>query len=241
MGNLKLRKLAPVLIASLLLGSVATASVLAQGSPSQTVLSGKVKVSPNRAGTRHHPRGVRLTVTTHWRTPPQFERPIVQKGVVLFPKGSLYNGGKYPRCSISRADRSGPGACPKGSIMGTGTGNAFADTVLTHPQITVINAGPKAVCLYTVLNNPARVQTCVPGAIKRLHGKWAYRLTLTVPQELQVVAGVPIQLTDLTIRAGRGKWLATTGCNHHRWPFSVTTSYDNGGSSTLRSSTPCRG
>lgn len=235
-----MRKFVVLVAGVFLAGAVTAAAVLAQTSSSPTVVTGTAKVIPNRAGTKAHPQGVKLKVTAHWRTPSQFDPPIIQKGVVLFPKGSLYNGAKFPRCSANTMNRHGLSACPKGSIMGHGTGNAFADTVITHPQITVVNGGPKAVCLYTVLNNPARVQECVPGAIKKMSGKWAYQLTLTVPQSLQVVAGVPIQLTDLTVSAGRGNWLATTGCSGGRWPFMVTTFYDNGTSSSESSSTPCK-
>jgi hypothetical protein len=35
-------------------------------------------------------------------------------------------------------------------------------------------------------------------------------------------------------------WLATTGCTGGKWPFSVTTFYDNGTDSTFESSTPCK-
>jgi hypothetical protein len=235
-----MRKFVLLVTGVFLAGAVAAATGLAQTSSSPTVVTGTTKVIPNNAGTKAHPQGVKLKVTVHWRTPSQFDPPIIQKGVVLFPKGSLYNGAKFPRCSANTMNRKGLTGCPKGSIMGKGTGNAFADTVVTHPQITVVNGGPKNVCLFTVLNNPARVQACVPGTIKKMSGKWAYQLTLKVPQVLQVVAGVPIQLTDLTVSAGKGKWLATTGCSGGKWPYMITTFYDNGTSSSLSSSTPCK-
>jgi hypothetical protein len=206
-----------------------------------TVVSVQARVIPNKAGTPRHPQGVVLKVHVHWTTPPEDERPIVQSAITLFPKGSLYNGGKYPRCSANTMNRRGLSACPRGSIMGHGTGLAYADTVTTKPQITIVNGGPRAICLYTVLNNPARVQACVPGTITKLSsGPWAYKLVLKVPPQLQVVAGVPIQIVDFTSSAGRGTWLATTGCKNGKWPFSVETFYDTGGSSGVQSSTPCR-
>ena len=61
-----------------------------------------------------------------------------------------------------------------------------------------------------MLNNPARVQDPVPGVITRLHGNYTYHLHVTIPQDLRVVAGVPIKLTLLHIVAGRGKWLELT-------------------------------
>jgi hypothetical protein len=183
-------------------------------------------VSPNHAGTPRHPQGVHLTTTFHWASLGSSAQPIVTHFFVLFPKGSLYNGTKYPVCSLGKMDARGPSGCPAASIMGHGTGDAYADTTVTHPSITVINGGAHTVYFYTVLNNPARVQEPVVGHISRMGGKWAYALSVSVPQNLQVVAGVPIELTSLSVNAGRGTWLSTTGCGPGgRWPFSVTTSY----------------
>jgi hypothetical protein len=90
--------------------------------------------------------------------------------------------------------RSGISGCPKGSIMGKGSAVAFADTVLTYPKITVDNGDRSTVYLWTVMTNPARVQAPVVGKITKAGGKWAYKLELTVPRALQIVAGVPIAL-----------------------------------------------
>ena len=128
--------------------------------------------------------------------------------------------------------------------MGTGTGTAYADTTRTHPKITVVNGGKNIVYFYTVLNNPARVQEPVIGHVKKTSGKYAYSLSVKVPSNLQVVAGVPIELTSLSVNAGKGTWLETTGCSGGKWPFQLTTSYLNNntgqtGSSTDASSLPC--
>jgi hypothetical protein len=202
-------------------GSAAVA--LAATWPSVTV---KPTVSSTKAGTRAHPHGVTLTTIFHWQTLGSSSQPIVTKFFVLFPKGSLYQGSRYPICSRSAINR-GPNRCPRGSIMGSGTGTAYADTTVTHPTITVVNGGAKTVYFYTVLNNPARVQEPVIGHIVRASGKYAYKLTATVPSNLRIVAGVPIELTSLKVTAGKGAWLSTIGCSGGKWPFSVTTSYLN--------------
>ena len=224
------------------LSAVGVAAALAAGTwPSLTV---KPIVSPNKAGTPKHPRGVRLTTIFHWQDLGQASQPIVITFKLLFPRGALYQGNKYPTCSLARVNR-GPQACPKGSIMGHGTGTAFADTTVTHPSITVVNGGQSHIWFYTVLNNPARVQELVVGNITRMRGKWAYRLTVTVPQNLRIVAGVPIELTSLNVTAGRGSWIATTGCFGGHWSYSVTTGYENPntgaqGSSSYSASVHCR-
>jgi hypothetical protein len=224
--------------------AVAVGPVLAQDNPTQTVLSGKPTVTPNKAGTKKKPQGVKLTVKVHWETPGDGEKPVTQTADVMFPKGSLYNGGKYAKCDANTLARKGISGCPAKSIMGTGSGVAYADTVFTSPKITVVNGGGNKVFLFTVLSNPARVAAPVPGTITKQSGQWAYKLHLEVPQSLQIVAGVPIALRDITITAG-GKsyakdWLATTGCSGGKWPFTVETFFDNGGSAKFAGSVACR-
>jgi hypothetical protein len=238
-----MRKLASALVLGLgLAAGVTTTSLAAETWPSFTVAP---TVTPNKAGTPSHPQGVQIKTVFHWQLLGEASQPIVTNFHVLFPKGSLYNGSKYTTCSLGRLNSAGPGGCPKASIMGSGTGNAYADQVITHPQITVVNGGAKTVYFYTVLNNPARVQQPVIGHITRMSGKWAYALSVAVPQDLQIVAGVPIELTYLTVHAGKSDWLATTACPGGHWPFQITTQYldpntDATGSYTYSSSAACR-
>ena len=224
------------------------AVALAQGTspwPSVTVTP---TVSPKTAGTKSHPQGVKLKTVFNWTTLGAASQPIVTSFKILFPKGSLYNGSKYPKCSESTLSASGPAGCKTKSIMGKGTGTAYADTTVTNPAITVVNGGPSKIWFYTVLNNPARVQEPVPGYITKMSGKWAYSLSVTVPQNLQIVAGVPIELTNLSVTAGgpaHGTWIATTGCSNGKWPYKVTTTYlnpntDATGSSSYTASVHCK-
>ena len=235
-----MRKLVLAAIAGLVTVSFAAVAI-AQGSwPPVTV---KPTVTPNRAGTARHPQGVRLKAKINWASLGAADQPIVTKFHLLFPKGAKYNGGHTPSCSRSKINI-GPQRCPKASIMGRGSGTAYADTTVTHPAITVVNGGANTVYFYTVLNNPARVAEPVIGHISRTGGKWSYSLSVSVPGNLQIVAGVPIELTTLTVTAGKGSWLETTGCPGGKWPFQITTNFvnpNNGdtGSSTDASSLSC--
>jgi hypothetical protein len=233
-----MRKLGVVaFLATLAASGLAAAVADAPLAPRVTV---KASVSPNRAGTKSHPQGVTLKTKISWQLLGSATQPIVQTFDILFPKGSLYNGAHLPSCSYSKLNAVGPAGCPKGSIVGSGTGNAYADTTITHPKITVVNGGATRVFFYTVLNNPARVQSPVIGKIKKTSGKYAYSLHVTIPQVLQVVAGVPIELTFLNVTAGKGTWLETTSCGPGgHWPFSVTTGYNTGGSSKFTASIAC--
>ena len=223
---------------------VAVSGVAVAQDPSTTITA-DATVSPSKAGTKKKPQGVKLTVKVKWSSPADIEKPVTQRAIAFFPKGSLYNGSKYPKCSQDQLSRGGPQSCPPKSIMGKGTGTAFADQVLTVPKITVVNGGGNMVYLYTVLNNPARVQAPVPGKITKMRGKYAYKLELTIPRNLQIVAGVPIALRDITITAG-GKswakdWLATTSCGAgNKWQFKVQTFFNTGGSATFDDSVPCK-
>lgn len=184
------------------------------------------KVSSTKAGSKKHPKGVTLTTAITWQKLGEAKQPIVTKFLVWFPKGSLYNGGHVKSCSRSKIS-GGPSRCPKGSIEGNGKGVAYAGTAKTHPKITVVNGGAKTIYFWTVLNNPARVREPVIGKLKKQSGEYAYELTVTVPKNLQVVAGTPIELTNLTVKAGKGHWLETTGCSGGKWPFKITTDYLN--------------
>ena len=239
-----MRKFLIPAVAVLALVAVEVAPTNAQDS-SQTKLTVTPTVSPNKAGTKKKPQGVKLTFKINLDTPADLDKPVMQSGDVLFPKGSLYNGAKFTKCAEAKLAASGPKGCPKESIMGTGTGDAYADTVITHPQLTIINGGGSNVWIWTVLTNPARVQKIVPGKITKMSGQWAYKLHFEVPTALQIVAGVPIALRDLTVTSG-GKsyakdWLATTSCPaNKKWPFSMTANLDTGTSINYASTVACK-
>jgi hypothetical protein len=239
-----MRKFLIPAVAALAVVAVEVAPTIAQDTP-QTALTVTPKVSPNKAGTKKKPQGVKLTVKMHFETPGDLEKPIVTSGTVYFPKGSLYNGGKYPKCTEAKLNQGGLAACPAKSLMGTGTGDAYADTVITHPKITVVNGGANKVFFWTILTNPARVQKAVPGTITKQSGKYAYKLHFTVPNALQIVAGVPIALRDLTVTTGGKKWakdwLATTSCPaNKKWPYSVSADLSTGGTINYDSTIACK-
>jgi hypothetical protein len=201
------RKLALAAIAGMPVGAAAVAVVAPSTVRTVRVTQARDQLS---AGSPKHPQGVKLTTALSWTGLNPATAVGVTKVELWFPVGSLYNGASYPSCSYDRLNAAGPNACPKGSIMGSGTGTAFADTVVTRPRITVVNGGGTRVYFYTVLNNPARVQIPVIGYVTRVPGAFAYHLSATIPPQLRVVAGVPIKFTGLQLSAGRGTWLSVT-------------------------------
>jgi hypothetical protein len=226
-------------VAALAAGALA-ALALAQDSVPITV-SVHATVTPNKAGTKRHPQGVKVDVTALIHIPNDYDPPLVESVDVWFPKGGLYNGAKFPKCSQDTLARRGLGGCPSGSIMGHGTATATADTVPTTAQITIVNGGANLVFFYTVLTNPARVQAPVPGIITKVGGQWSYKLHATIPKALQVVAGIPIRVSKLHITAGRGDWIATTSCpSDHRWRYHSETLFTTGATIRYDGSVACR-
>jgi hypothetical protein len=241
-----MRKLV-ALVAGLTMGAILVAPSVAQAPV--TTVTVDAKVTPSKAGTKRNPRGVTLSGNIRWESEAGIEPPIVTAFDILISKGGVFNGGKYPKCAEALINRRGPGACPRKSIMGSATGVALADTEITRPKVTFVNGGARRICFYTVLTNPARVRTCVPGRITKLSGnpKWSYRVKITVPEVLQVVAGVPIALRSIQWTAG-GKpyakdWIATTSCpKGNRWGFELETFYlyEDGSRSSSKNSDSMR-
>jgi hypothetical protein len=229
-----------LLALAVVLLALPVAVALAQSSPPITVTVFP-KVTPSQAGTPSHPQGVHLDVRIKIGIPVGYTPPLVQAIDVWFPRGGRYNGALFPRCSYQRLNALGPPGCPPDSIVGSGGGVGRADTSLTYPKITVVNGGPSTVFFYTVLNNPARVQTPVRGTITKLSGVWSYKLHVVIPKILQVVAGVPIVLQSLHISAGAGNWLATTYCPpNRRWAYRAVTHFDDGQTIGNDGSVGCR-
>jgi hypothetical protein len=226
------------------LSFAAVAPAVAQTPAAETTLSGSATVSPSKAGTKKKPKTVGLNVNMKWQTsgPDGENKPVVQKVVIDFPKGSLYNGGKVAKCTAAQLQRSLPQkACPK-AIMGSGTGSAWADTAEAGPKFTLVNGGAKQVFLYTTLQNPASVAAPVPGSVVKRNG--GYRLTLVVPQSLKVVAGTPISLRSVNVKtnaaAKKAGWLQTTSCpSSKKWAFDVESFQDTTASAKFSSSVKC--
>jgi hypothetical protein len=197
----------------LLLGAVAalasTTAVEAAG-PQTSEVRVEARVAPGAEPSARRPRPVTLDVGLRWELPRDEEGVTLQRLVMRFPRGAVYNGGRTPACAAERIARSGPSACPKGSIVGRGSAKADADLTPTRPGITVVNGGPRRVWFHVTMTNPASIAVAVPGRIRRIGGRWSYELTVDIPGTLQVVAGIPVYLREMTVTAGRRDWIAVT-------------------------------
>lgn len=236
--------------ATLALGlAAATTAATAQDVPDVDI-SAKVRAFPSKAGTKQNPRGVKIKATAKVTTESGFERPIVTGLDIWMGRGLIWNFDDAARCSKRVLDRKGPRGCPKHSIVGHAKGRAFADNVVTHPDVVILNGGPKRHFAYVTLYHPALVKETIVIRVKKLrHRKWTQRESLTVPESLRIVAGVPIQFSGIDLTVGgkpyARKFTASTFCPKGGWKYKATARllFDAIGKrtkETISSSIPCR-
>lgn len=218
--------------AALLLGAVAVVPALAQ-EPDQEVpethIESHAVATPNKAGTPKDPQGMRVKASARLIVEPGFDPPIVTALDILIGKGLHWERAKYAKCSKATLDRKGPRACPPESIMGSALATGMADTVAAHLKVTFVNGGTKQAYAYATLDNPARVQTTLVVKSTPLGGQWDHRESVKIPESLQIVAGVPVRLTDVKMDIG-GKpyapdFVNSTSCPDGGWKYQVTAHY----------------
>ncbi len=226
-----MRKLAVLPAALAVLGLAATPA-MAQQKP-ETLFKSTAKVTPKKAGTKKNPQGVKISGSLEFETVTQgVQQPIITGGKVFLPKYGKWNGGKYQKCSqrIMLRDESTEN-CPRKSIMGKGSGVAWADNVNARPTVTFVNGGKSTLWAFTTLYNPALVQRPIKIAIKKIsHPKWGYTATFKVPEVLQIVAGVPITLANFKYAVGGKSYakdlITTTGCpKSKKYPYQAEAFY----------------
>ena len=148
--------------------------------------------------------GIKLGISSD--TPGELPATL-DRTTILFPYGSQLNSRLFPSCSAAALNRRGLRACPKGSRIGSGFAVGVGDTVRQRLTATLFN-GPRgrSITFHLSGTNPLRVNTAFSAPLTTLRGgKYQYRLQVDVPQNLQVIAGVPISVTEFetTVRATR--------------------------------------
>ncbi len=201
-----------------------------------------VNVTPNKAGTPSHPRGVVVDVRAKIHIPPDYDPPLIQSVTAWIGKGGVYNGAKFPTCNLGALQRSGPKICPARSIVGHATVTASADGVTTYPKITIVNGGATKFYFYAVLSYPARLREALPVTITELtSGRWHYRMQFKIPRHLQIVAGIPLRGDAFHSVFGREDWIASTSCpRDHRWRWYAEVRYSSGQVVSADGAIPCR-
>jgi hypothetical protein len=212
------------------LAALAVSAVGAAGAPAEdrplTTAVARMMVTPSKAGTEAHPQGVLVVGTVQVTTESGFDPPIVTGEDILLGEGFSYNGDRYARCSKVVLDFQGPAGCPRESIMGSAGGTGRADTVLANMKVILFNAGAERLLAYTTVDHPARVRRTVVLSTTDLVGPWRRQSSFMVPKDLQVVAGMPIQLNNLNFSLGGRSWardyITTTSCPDGGWRYQAS-------------------
>lgn len=157
------------------------------------------------------PRTVSLTIDARFTTDVPGELPeTISKAVIFFPHGPRVNGALFPSCDPARLRRmrGARSACPAGSRLGggvaLGTSPQFAD-VIERLKVDVYNGrGGRSLIFYLQGLNPILISGMIVAPFVALHGgRWGYRLTMPVPQNLQQIAsGIFASLLDFKVTTG---------------------------------------
>lgn len=190
---------------------LALAGLLALAVPAaaQTKVDLDGRLSPLIREVPKRPPSMTLRMEAHFSgdKPPSNLPPILDRSVIHFPYGSALNSRLFPSCSPAVIERRGPRACPRLSRIGGGRAIGVGDDVVQRIRVTLYNGRRgRSIVFHLVGNNPLRINTAFHAPLKRLRGgRWNYRLTIPVPDSLQVVAGVELALKEFvsTVRASR--------------------------------------
>ena len=209
-------------------GAAIVMPALGQDLPATRIVS-TAKATPDRSGTPSDPRGVAITAQAKLIVPPDLEAPIVTGLDIQVAKGLSWNGEKYTKCTQAALERRGPSGCPPASIIGSATATGMADTVHAVVSVVFVNGPGGHKFAYASLNNPARVRETIVINSPKPTGTWGHRESLSIPRSLQIVAGVPLRLTAVTMRIGgksyAKKYITSTSCPAGGWKYAVTAHY----------------
>jgi hypothetical protein len=236
-----MRKVALVCAAALVgaLGITAVASAI-QGT--QTI---SVKLQNNRAGTKAKPRSVsRLTITTA-TTPVAGEPPFAtRRAVIHFDRNLVFGTSKFANCRKSVV-QTNPARCPSGSKVGGGSAVARLSTGgQVTPTITAYN-GPNGRKIFLLVKEPTfNVNAVLDGTLKTDTGKYARKLDVAIPANLQNVAGIVITLTQFTTRVGgtaKGTpYVGLRGCTGGKVSFKGDFFYTDNTNKSATTTATCR-
>ncbi len=199
--------IAATTLAALAIAAVAPAADAPAPRPVVTI---SAQVSPSQ---RPIPKNASLTLrlNTTFESVPAGGNFVLQHADYRFGKGARFNGRLFPSCSAAkiRAAHGRLSVCPKGSKIGTGvaTGRAVSVGITSSGKMTIFNGpGGRSIVLNFLVINPALINATFQAPIVRLHGgRYAFKLSTSVPPELQRVldGDVVVKRIDITTGATR--------------------------------------
>lgn len=148
-----------------------------------------------------------LRIDTRFASEPAGGDFVLEQADYLFGHGARFNGALFSSCSAAklRAARGALRVCPKGSKIGGGvaTGRAVAVGITSSARVTAFNGpGGRSITMNISVLNPALINATISAPITRLRGRYEFKLSTSVPSELQTVLGGDIVVNGIDITAG---------------------------------------
>jgi hypothetical protein len=198
--------------AAALVAALASLALLAAGAGARTLVQLTGTASPAIGAFTLKPQTLSLTIDASFSNDVADELPdTVSKAVIFFPHGPRVNGRLFPSCDPQRLRRlrGASRACPRGSRLGGGTALGaspqFGIGVRERLKVDLYNGkGGRSIIFFLRGLNPVLVSGMIVAPFKALRGgRWGYRLTMPVPQDLQQIApGIFASLLDFKVTTG---------------------------------------
>lgn len=205
-----LRSRTTIASAGLAVLALAVVARAAEAPAPRPVVTISAHVSP---GQRPIPPGTPLTLrlNTTFESVPAGGDFVLQQADYRFGKGARFNGKLFPSCSAAklRAAHGRLSVCPPGSKIGSGvaTGRVVDVGITSSGRMTIFNGpGGRSIVLNFVVVNPALINATFEAPIVRVHGgRYAFKLSTSVPVELQQIldGDVVVKRIDITTGATR--------------------------------------
>jgi hypothetical protein len=191
-----------------------------------------VKLSPSKAGTKKKPKATKLTLKLANEDPSQTADGIkvfIGKNVKAATKG-------LKTCSAAKLEANGPGACPAGSKVGTGSADAIAGVNTSRPasikfDITAVVIGKDKLGFY-LSQRGGDINVLSTGTLKKASGKYGQVLDISIPQLARefptgTYNGLVGLETTLYKKAGKKSLFSLAGCSGKKVPFELQMHFMN--------------
>jgi hypothetical protein len=163
-------------------------------------------VTPSKGHIKSH-TPLTLRLTTVFKSVPPGGDFVLQGFTYLFPKGAVVNGSLFLSCNAAKlqAAHGALGVCPKGAKIGSGTatGTAIALGVTATGALTLFNGpGGKSITLNIDIVRPAAIDATWSAPLVKVGGRYAYRLSETLPDSLKTVLGGDVVARKVNVTVG---------------------------------------
>ena len=192
--------------------ALAASALLAGSAGAKTLVDLSGTATPAISAFTLKPQTLSLTIDARFASDVADELPgTVSKAVIYFPHGPRVNGRLFPSCDPARLRRlrGAPRACPQGSRLGGGSALGaspqFGIGVRERLTVDLYNGkGGRSIIFFLRGLNPVLVSGMIVAPFAALRGgRWGYRLTMNVPQNLQEIApDIFASLLDFKVTTG---------------------------------------